>query len=203
MSVFEYDIGYILTYKIFMAKITETKRYKENPFLNVYSIPRKDKKIIVMGASDNVLVNQHTGEVQGTQIVSYRKVDSDKFVKLFAQNIGLTFDLSSYGIRAFNVLLWTIQYKALGKDVVLLDKYNLIDFLNAENKKFDYANFRKGLSELEKAKIIAKSIRPGDYFINPHFCFNGDRIAFTTVIERKKKTDYEKLEELGQQRLIE
>jgi hypothetical protein len=28
-------------------------------------------------------------------------------------------------------------------------------------------------------------MRQGWYFINPNFLFNGDRIAFTTVIERK------------------
>ncbi|WP_259272006.1 hypothetical protein [Klebsiella pneumoniae] len=38
---------------------------------------------------------------------------------------------------------------------------------------------------MEKAKIIAKTMRQGRYFINPNFVFNGDRIAFTTVIERK------------------
>ncbi|MBC9222158.1 hypothetical protein IBK32_10680, partial [Escherichia coli] len=60
-----------------------------------------------------------------------------------------------------------------------------------------------GLAELEAAKIIAKHLRPGWYFINPNFIFNGDRIAFTTVIERKKATDQERLEAMGQQRLIE
>jgi len=39
------------------------------------------------------------------------------------------------------------------------------------------------LVDLENAQIIAKSIRPGSYFINPNFAFNGDRIAFTTLIE--------------------
>jgi hypothetical protein len=30
-------------------------------------------------------------------------------------------------------------------------------------------------------------MRQGRYFINPNFLFNGDRIAFTTVIERTKR----------------
>jgi hypothetical protein len=42
------------------------------------------------------------------------------------------------------------------------------------------------LAELVKAQIIAKTMRQGRYFINPNFLFNGDRIAFTTVIERER-----------------
>ena len=49
---------------------------------------------------------------------------------------------------------------------------------------------------MEKAQIVAKTMRQGRYFINPNFVFNGDRIAFTTVIERKKEAQ-------GQQRLEE
>ena len=32
-------------------------------------------------------------------------------------------------------------------------------------------------------------MRHGRYFINPNFIFNGDRIAFTNVIERKRGRD--------------
>jgi hypothetical protein len=45
----------------------------------------------------------------------------------------------------------------------------------------------QGLAELEPAQIIAKHMRQGWYFINPNFVFNGDRVAFTAVIERKSK----------------
>ena len=50
------------------------------------------------------------------------------------------------------------------------------------------ATFLRGLAELVKAQIIAKTMRQGWYFINPNFIFNGDRVAFTTVIERTKRT---------------
>lgn len=48
-----------------------------------------------------------------------------------------------------------------------------------------YVTFRKGLNELVKSQIFAKSKRMGDYFINPHFLFNGDRMRFITKIKRK------------------
>lgn len=50
--------------------------------------------------------------------------------------------------------------------------------------KLSLATFKRGINELEKAQIVAKTIRQGRYFINPNFVFNGDRIAFTTMIER-------------------
>jgi hypothetical protein len=48
---------------------------------------------------------------------------------------------------------------------------------------------KRGLAELEKARIIAKTLRQGRYFINPNFVFNGDRVAFTTLIERDRRPD--------------
>ncbi|MCV5480042.1 replication/maintenance protein RepL, partial [Escherichia coli] len=60
---------------------------------------------------------------------------------------------------------------------------------NKENKKIrlSMATFKRGINELEKASIIAKTLRKGRYYINPNFVFNGDRIAFTNLIERKAK----------------
>ena len=49
------------------------------------------------------------------------------------------------------------------------------------------ATFKRGINELEKASIIAKTLRKGRYYINPNFVFNGDRIDFTNLIERKAK----------------
>lgn len=82
--------------------------------------------------------------------------------------------------------------KGVSKDLAPLDKFVLEDFLDAHKHKelaLSQATFARGLAELEKAKIIAKHLRQGWYFINPNFIFNGDRIAFTSVIERNKKED--------------
>ena len=65
----------------------------------------------------------------------------------------------------------------------------------------DKATFKRGLAELETAKLIAKTVRKGRYFVNPSFVFNGDRVAFSTVIERKKESLQDELEARGQLRL--
>lgn len=186
-------------------KRAKTVRYEENPFLEGMVVPVKGQKVQMsrLGRDDNVLVNQSTGEVQGTHITTFKRVDSEQFVKLFTANIALTFELGAAGIKAFSVLVWILQDRTISKDLVPLDKFVLEDFLKSQEQKLalSQATFARGLAELEKAKIIAKHVRQGWYFINPNFVFNGDRIAFTTVIERKRATEQERLEALGQQKL--
>lgn len=169
-------------------------RYKVNPYLEGMVIPVKGRQIRLskLGKDDNVLVNQSTGEMLGTHVTTYRAVDGEQFVKLFTANIALTFDLKAPGIKAFSVLLWSVQNKALAKDEVPLDALVLEEFvLSHKDKKpplkLSVATFLRGLAELVKAQIIAKTMRRGWYFINPNFIFNGDRIAFTTVIQRAKR----------------
>ncbi len=177
-------------------------RHKTNPFLKDMLIPVRDKKIQLsrLGKDDNVLINQATGEAQGTHVTTYKRVDSDQFVKLFTANIALTFDLTAAGIKVFNVLMFAVQANAISKDVVFLDTYVLDDFIsiqeaNGKNVKLSATTFKRGLNELEKANIIAKTKRQGQYFINPNFVFNGDRIAFTTMIESTGKPPKSKTEE--------
>ena len=170
-------------------------RYKTNPFLQDMIIPVKGRQVRLsrIGSDNNILVNQDTGEVQGTHVATFKRVDGEQFIKLFTANVALTFDLSAQGIKAFSVLLWALQHRALAKDEVYLDTHTREDFIeaHAENQdkplRLSQPTFARGLAELTKAKIIAKTIRQGCYFINPNFVFNGDRIAFTTVIERKHK----------------
>lgn len=184
-------------------------RHKTNPFLDDMIVPVKGKQVRLsrLGGDKNILVNQHTGEVQGTHVTTFKRVDGQQFVKLFTANIGLTFDLSAAGIKAFGVLLWVVQNRALSKDEVYLDSFALEDFLEyhaatgEQPLKLSLATFKRGINEMEKAQIVAKTMRQGCYFINPNFVFNGDRIAFTTVIERKRATEQERLEAQGQQRL--
>lgn len=166
-------------------------RHETNPFLENMVVPRKGRQVRLsrLGKDDNVLVNQKTGEVLGTHVTTYKAVDGEQFVKLFTANIGLAFDLTSAGIKAFTLLMWTVQNNALAKDEVMLDAVTLERFLRDQDgkKQLSLTTFRRGLAELTGAQIIAKTVRHGIYFINPNFVFNGDRIAFTTVIESKKR----------------
>jgi hypothetical protein len=166
------------------------KRHDRNPFVENMMVPVGKRQVTLskLGKDDNVLINQHTGEIHGTHVTTYKRVDSEQFIKLFTANVALTFDLNAAGIKAFNVLLWTMQSKTIDSDLVPLDKFTLEEFVEAHpDLSLSQATFLRGLAVLEKAQIVAKHLRQGWYYINPNFVFNGDRIAFTQVIERTKR----------------
>lgn len=176
--------------------MTTVIRHSTNPFVKDLVINKKAKqvKVSTLNKDRNILINQETGEIRGTHVVTYKQVDDAEFVKLFAANIGLTFDLNAAGIKAFTVLIHVVQYSAIERDLVLLDSYTLEEFLKTNpDKKLSTATFHRGLNDLEKAQIIAKATRKGYYYINPNFVFNGNRIAFTTAIQRKNKGDEHQL----------
>jgi hypothetical protein len=167
------------------------KRYAKNPFIENLTIETNKKQVRVseLGSDDNILINQTTGEVSGTHVVTYKKVDSEEFVKLFTKNIALTFGLTSAGLKALNVLMWALQNKAINKDLVQLESTCLSAFLEANHKfelKLSLATFNRGLAELVRNKIIAAQNVRGLYFINPSFAFNGNRVAFTRMLEIDK-----------------
>lgn len=176
-----------------MFNIDPTKRYTSNPYINGSILAPVGKKQVTISpfkrAADSTisLVNTGSGEIMGTAVVTYKRVDTEQFIKLFAQNIGMAFELSSAGIKALTVLIWAVQKSAINIDVITLDVYTLEDFLkaNADRKlKLSDITFKRGLTELCKANIIAKARRLADYYINPYFMFNGDRLAFATVLEK-------------------
>lgn len=166
-------------------------RYKTNPFWDGMVVPVKGRQVRLskLGKEDNVLINRNTGESHGTHVTTYKRVDGAQFVKLFTANIGMAFDLSSAGIRAFSVLIWAMQHRALSKDELDLDSFTLEDFIKDQKVNLSLATFKRGINELEIAQIVAKTMRKGRYFINPNLLFNGDRIAFTQIIERDKRVD--------------
>jgi uncharacterized protein YceH (UPF0502 family) len=87
-----------------------------------------------------------------------------------------------------------MQKNALARDQVDLDVFVLNEFCNNHRDRdpplrLSQATFWRGLAELVKAQIIAKTMRQGRYFINPNFVFNGDRVAFTTLIEKQRREE--------------
>lgn len=181
-----------------MSKKNQTQRYEKNPFVEDMLIPigGKSVRISSMGKDNNILVNQETGEVTGTHVVARKKVDTEKFVKTFADYMSFTFELTKAGNKALRVVMWSVKERGLGKDIVELDSWVHESFLKEHSDikpplTLSYTTFMRGLGELEKAKIIAKTVKPGRYFINPQCMFNGDRIAFSTVLERRSEEQQE------------
>jgi len=175
-----------------MSKAGNT-RYKQNPFTKELTVNAKNQKVRVSNSAklnDETWINNTTGELATTQLYTYKEVDEAQFVKLFTQNIALTFNLTSAGLKALNVLIYAVQYKAMNKDIVILTEITLAEFLEAEENKgnkfvLSRPTFTRGISELIKSNILARCERAGDYFINPNFVFNGDRLLFVNAIKKK------------------
>ena len=172
---------------------TPIQRYRENPYIGEMIIPVKTQRVRVspLGKDRHVIIDQESGEERGTHLVTYKKVDAEQYVKIFTQNIGLSFGLTAAGIKALSVLIWEVQKNGMNKDVATLDDLVRENFLEAHKGltvaiRLSRETFSRGLSDLVKAQILARHVRKGSFFINPNFIFNGNRIAFTTIIEREK-----------------
>ena len=169
----------------------QTVRHKENPFLANLVVKTKGRRIDVspIGSESSVLVNQHTGEIKGTHVTSFKQVDDAEFIKVFTANISLTFDLNQAGRKVFDMLLHVMQQQAISKDQVYLDNQTREDFVKEHKLKLASSTMYRGIDNLIQRSILAKSTRTNIYFINPAMIFNGDRIAFTTLIERRSSIE--------------
>ena len=173
-------------------------RHEKNPFTQgmEMQVGTKSVQVSSLGKSDNILINQMTGEITGTHVVARKRVDKTKFVKTFADYMAFTFDLTKAGNKSLRVVMWATKQYAIGKDKVDLGKYAYEEFLKFYSDSepplvLSYPTYTRGLAELVNAKIIAKTMRSGHYFLNPNCLFNGDRIAFSTVIEREPEEQQE------------
>ena len=162
--------------------------YRSNPFTEVLEITTK-KKMIRVG-NGKQLIDTRTGEMENiTHIVTYKEVDDAEFVKFFTGNIALTFDLTAAGNKAFQLVMRVAQKEAIGKDELYLNDEVVEEFVMEFGVKLSISTFRRGLKELLTKQILAKSTKTNIYYLNPHLIFNGDRVAFTQAVRRKKKDD--------------
>jgi hypothetical protein len=178
----------------------------ENPLVEAGEIKSKQKTVRAFGTGS--MVDTITGEVMaGTAIVVRKSVDEEHFVKVFAEGVKASFDLKPSGFKVFQLVLKAAQSGAFGADSIYLYFMNAVE---DPDMPISRQTFHKGLKELIEKKFVAASTQPNIYWINPHLFFKGDRVAFVTEYIRRPKggkaTDNdarEKLEEKGQQRLID
>ena len=84
------------------------QRYDENPLVEASEIKSKQKTVRAFGTGS--MVDTITGEiVAGTAIVVRKKVDDEHFVKVFAEGVKASFDLSPSGFKVFQLVLKAAQ----------------------------------------------------------------------------------------------
>ena len=165
-----------------ITRLTSSLKYETNPFIEdgILKID-KGKKTIIAGGTKDVMVNSQTGEITGMALLHRVKViDKNQFVKIYIDEVKSLFDLSKTGIRAFNYILTCMR---MNEGQIYLNIHELVKYAEWSNTTQAY----KGLGELIANKIIAPSVQPNIWFINPNVIFNGDRIAFIREFRMSEK----------------
>ena len=161
-------------------------KFERNPFIFEdtdkailkLEIPTKTKKKIV-GSTDLGVVNVHTGEVEGGNFLWTNKtVDEEQFAKIYIKEISSLYNLTKTGFRALSFILSKLEPN---KDLVYIYYPDMQEYCKWTIRK----TCNSGLKELLSAKIIAPSLQPGFWFINPHIVFNGNRLTLVTNYTKK------------------
>ncbi|EJF79861.1 Uncharacterised protein [Candidatus Bartonella washoeensis] len=163
----------------------QTVRYAKNPF--EVQKPFGDERSSIQREAVKSAKTRYSANTK-TDTTVYKDVEYKKFTKQLVSNIGLFYELGSPGVKVFRILAWIFKNKTIGQDPIPLDSFVLQDFLKNQKRPLSISSstFSRGLVELEDAKIIAKYIRKGWYFINPNFLFDGKHVVFMTDITCKE-----------------
>lgn len=155
-------------------------RYQENPFLQqLKSTLIKTFKSDKFG-TDQIIVNQNTGEFQGTPVlIRKRKVDANRFVKMYINTMTAWLSLSP---KAQKMLKAIINNMKPNSDIVRLDPNS--QTTKSETGLNSKVSIYGGLDELIDRNIIAKAQYVDQFYINPSVMFSGDRIMFIELLER-------------------
>lgn len=171
-------------------------RYERNPFreetvhdaeqgkkVKTAIAPIKDSNLSAMLIKSDGKGNALEETPASLALCTPKVVDANEFVKIYTKGVAGMFGLSSPGRKVFTLLFTQLAgASGLGKDIVTL-QYSA---LPEETKKIlSYRTFTKGINDLIKNRFIAQSIYNGQYFVNPTFIYNGDRLAIVTLYKKE------------------
>ena len=179
------------------------QEFAENPFLEGLQPPLRRRNEVLVTEDKMALLNTQTGEIGDDDIAIARvkMIDSDQFVKVYVSQLHVFFDLSRPAQRVAEFLLNQVS-RAVGRGEALLSFSDFERFFHGRDGG-SRPTFERGLRELAAKRLIAKSLSPYVWFINPTMTLNGDRMRFITEYRRRKVTAKDMLEQQGQSSLID
>lgn len=157
-----------------MKEITNFKDVplnKKCPFTkSVLSIHGKKKSIVVTTKASE-LADTETGEAFNGKTLKtiYKEYDAEKFIKVYLDNLKMMFGLSR---TALNVLTLVFSKMRPNTTEVFFTIDEVQDYCSYKH----YKSAHDGIIELINKNIIARGYMKVNYFINPAFAFNGDRL---------------------------
>ena len=178
---------------------------ESNPLIDASGIALS-KKRVRSSLQSKTLIDADTGEVTATSVIhQVEEKDDEHFVKIFAAGIAAAYELKAAGKRVFQAVLHEYEQSPMSRgyvDVVYLAWFD--GGLSGRDIGMSEYTFNRGLRELLDKEFLSPR-SPSQFWVNPALFFKGDRAIFVKEFRRKSKvkTEQDKLEEQGQQRLLE
>ena len=137
--------------------------------------------IVTIAKTDKGIFSKSTGEIdEDTLFIGVKKeLDKEQFIKIFHSQLQVLFDLSKAALKLFSYIASATEFK----DRIIFDLEECKRYTGYKGKEAIY----KGLAELLKADMIARTGASNIYFINPQIFYKGDRIVLVTEYRKKKE----------------
>ena len=173
---------------------TTMPKYTENPFLaeTAQLTTTKTRTVYTKKIKDDALISKvntlEKPDSDGEWSFCYRKeVDTNEFVKLYAEGLSEIMDLTSAGTKVFKIIYGQL-YGAKGQDKtqIILNYAMLSD---KDRKKCAESTFQRGIKDCIKHRLIAQSVIPSIYFVNPSYIYNGSRIALVKAYVNREREE--------------
>lgn len=156
------------------------------------------------------VVNITTGEILNTPaVVTHKRYDNEKFTKVYQTLINAKYGFKPATQKIVDYIIANIPMNepVLALDLNVLTAYFRglkSDIKLTKNKEvMSKPTYYNALKELQESDIIGLTGRSGVWWINANVIHNGSRLIIADVIERIEQTEQDKLEDAGQQRLID
>lgn len=176
-----------------MEQLKDRRTYGANPFLSTTNIVRGVKRELFKD-KEHIITNVDTGEIGVGALLRTKRVDKDKFVKLYTDKLAYWLKLTKTGQRVLMYFITILRPNTDHVNVILDEAQEITGYTSI-------APIYRGINELIELNIIARGRATSLYFINPSFIFNGNRMVFAEAIENV--IDQDKMREIGDSKFRE
>lgn len=176
-------------------------KHHENPFVKAAAESTKQgvRRIPNKSKDRMMIVSEHGEIIAPAGFHEVVEVDKTQFVKLYINGVKAFQGLTNAGTKVFEIIYRSVQEKP-GRDIIYIS-FHAID---QDITTISESTFYRGMRELIDKKFIAESLSPSMFYLNIDYMFSGNRLAFIKEFRLKGTPSVsEKLEEAGQQRLID
>lgn len=158
-----------------------------NPYLEAPTLVFKRGTKIV-ARTDQPLVDPATGEVTHCKAIhKIEELDNESFVRVFADGVAATYELSKTGHRVFQLVLDQYQRTPMTRGYAdSVDLYWFGNGIEGRDVGMSEKTFSRGLKELLQNAFIHPRTN-SSYWVNPALFFKGSRVMFVKEYRLKQR----------------